>query len=35
LFFYGPLLHMFMLAFANKYEMPAVMPKNHSMWKYV
>jgi putative spermidine/putrescine transport system permease protein len=37
LFFYGPLLHMFMLAFANKYEMPAVMPQEFGFqwWKYV
>ncbi len=27
LFFYGPLLNMFMLAFANKYEAPAVIPQ--------
>jgi len=37
MFFYGPLLHMFMLAFANKYEMPAVLPQSFGFqwWKYV
>jgi putative spermidine/putrescine transport system permease protein len=37
LFFYGPLLHMFMLAFANKYEMPAVVPQEFGFkwWMYV
>ena len=37
LFFYGPLLHMFMLAFANKYEMPTVIPQEFGFkwWMYV
>jgi putative spermidine/putrescine transport system permease protein len=37
LFFYGPLLHMFMLAFANKYEAPAVLPQKlgFQWWEYV
>ena len=37
LFFYGPLLHMFMLAFANKYEMPTVVPQEFGFkwWQYV
>ncbi len=37
LFFYGPLLHMFMLAFANKYEMPGVLPQEFGFqwWRYV
>ena len=36
-FFYGPLLHMFMLAFANKYEVPHVLPKElgFKWWEYV
>ena len=37
IFFYGPLLHMFMLAFANKYEVPWVLPTEFGFqwWKYV
>ena len=37
LFFYGPLLHIFMLAFANKYEMPGVVPQEFGFkwWGYV
>lgn len=37
LFFYGPLVHMAMLAFANKYEMPGVLPQQwgFTWWKYV
>ena len=37
LFFYGPLLHMFMLAFANKYEMPGAVPQQFGFkwWAYV
>ena len=37
LFFYGPLIHMFMLAFADKYEAPYVLPTKFgfSWWKYI
>lgn len=37
LFFYGPLLNMLMLAFANTYEAPAVLPQEWGFkwWKYV
>ena len=37
LFFYGPLIHMFMLAFADKYEVPWVLPRKFGLtwWKYV
>ncbi|NLM11720.1 MAG: ABC transporter permease subunit [Clostridiaceae bacterium] len=37
LFFYVPLLHLFMLAFANKYQVPAVIPQEFGLkwWKYV
>jgi len=37
LFFYGPLLHLFMLAFANKYQVPAIIPQEFGFhwWKYV
>lgn len=37
LFFYGPLIHMFMLAFASKYEVPWVLPTKFGFewWKYV
>lgn len=37
LFFYGPLLHMAMLAFADKYEAPYVLPTEFGFqwWKYV
>ncbi len=36
-FFYGPLLHLFMLAFANKYEVPWVLPKEFGFrwWDYI
>lgn len=36
-FFYGPLLHLFMLAFANKYQVPAVIPQEFGFqwWEYV
>jgi putative spermidine/putrescine transport system permease protein len=37
LFFYGPLLNLFMLAFANRYEVPAVIPQEFGLkwWSYV
>ncbi len=37
LFFYGPLVHLSMLAFANKYEVPAVVPQEFGFkwWEYV
>jgi len=37
LFFYGPLLYMFMLAFANKYQVPAIIPQEFGFqwWEYV
>lgn len=37
LFFYGPLLYMLPLAFANKYEYPALAPTAYGFqwWKYV
>ncbi|ADK82622.1 ABC transporter permease [Sediminispirochaeta smaragdinae] len=37
LFFYGPLLHMFMLAFADTYEVPWVLPRTFGLkwWAYV
>lgn len=37
LFFYGPLLNMLMLAFANTYEAPAVLPQEWGFkwWEYV
>ena len=37
LFFYGPLLYMLPLAFANKYEYPAIAPTQYGFqwWKYV
>lgn len=37
LFFYGSLLHMFMLAFADKYEAPGVIPQKFGFqwWEYV
>ena len=37
LFFYGPLLNMFMLAFANKYEVPAVFPQEWGFqwWEFI
>jgi putative spermidine/putrescine transport system permease protein len=37
LFFYLPLMNLFMLAFANKYEVPAVIPQEFGFkwWKFV
>jgi putative spermidine/putrescine transport system permease protein len=37
LFFYGPLVHLFMLAFANKYEYPGIVPQEFGFqwWQYV
>ncbi|WP_283672884.1 ABC transporter permease [Butyricicoccus sp. Marseille-Q5471] len=37
LFFYGPLLNMIMMAFANKYEVPAVLPQEWGFkwWEFV
>ena len=37
LFFYGPLLNMFMMAFANVYEVPHVLPQEWGFkwWKFV
>ena len=37
LFFYGPLLNMVMLAFANKYEVPNVLPQSWGFkwWGYI
>ncbi len=37
LFFYGPLLYMFILAFANSYNFPAIMPNEFGFmwWDYV
>ena len=37
LFFYGPLLNMLMLAFANEYTAPAVLPQEWGLkwWKYI
>ena len=37
LFFYGPLLNLFMLAFANRYEVPAIIPQEFGLkwWHYV
>lgn len=37
LFFYGPMLNMLMLAFANEYSMPAVLPQSWGFkwWRYV
>lgn len=37
LFFYGPLVHLFMLAFANKYEYPGVIPQEWGFkwWQYI
>lgn len=37
LFFYGPLMHLFMLAFANKYEAPSAVPQQFGFkwWEYV
>lgn len=37
LFFYGPLLNMVMMAFANTYEVPAVLPQEWGFkwWKFV
>ena len=37
LFFYGPLINMVMLAFANVYEVPAVLPQEWGLkwWKFI
>lgn len=37
LFFYGPMLNMLMLAFANEYSVPAVLPQSWGFkwWRYV
>ena len=37
LFFYGPLLNMLMLAFANEYTAPAVLPQAWGLkwWKFI
>lgn len=37
LFFYGPLINMVMLAFADKYEVPSVIPQAWGLewWKYI
>lgn len=37
LFFYGPLLNMLMLAFANEYNVPSVLPQEWGFkwWGYV
>lgn len=37
LFFYGPLVHLFMLAFANKYEYPGLIPQEWGFkwWLYI
>lgn len=37
LFFYGPMLNMLMLAFANEYQAPAVLPQEWGFkwWRYV
>ena len=37
LFFYGPMVNMFMLAFANKYDAPSVFPQVWGLkyWKFV
>ena len=37
LFFYGPILNLVMLAFANKYEVPAVIPQEFGFrwWQFV
>lgn len=37
LFFYGPLFNMFTLAFANRYEVPAVLPQEWGVkwWKFI
>jgi len=37
LFFYGPLMHMFLLAFADKYEVPYVLPTKFGFqwWQYI
>ncbi|MFO7153787.1 MAG: ABC transporter permease subunit [Caldicoprobacter oshimai] len=36
-FFYGPLIHLFILAFADKYEYPWVLPREFGIrwWEYV
>ena len=37
LFFYGPMLNMLMLAFANEYKVPAVLPQEWGVrwWGYI
>ena len=37
LFFYGPLINMLMLAFANEYQAPAILPQESGLkwWEYV
>ena len=37
LFFYGPLLNMLMLAFANEYSVPNILPQQWGFdwWKYI
>ena len=37
LFFYGPMVNMFMLAFANKYDAPSVFPQawGFKYWRFV
>ena len=37
LFFYGPMLNMLMLAFANEYQAPAILPQEWGFkwWEYV
>ncbi|NLW20206.1 MAG: ABC transporter permease subunit [Clostridiales bacterium] len=37
LFFYGPLMYMFLLAFADSYNFPAILPNSYGFtwWRYV
>lgn len=37
LFFYGPMINMLMLAFANEYQAPAILPQQWGLkwWSYV
>ena len=37
LFFYGPMINMLMLAFANEYQAPAILPQQWGFkwWSYV
>jgi len=37
LFFYGPLMHLFMLAFSNRYEVPSVIPQEWGFrwWEFI